>query len=376
MQTKKIKIPYYANGHYRYNINHTIIGQGRFFPFFMRFHHIAEAATLTLILAAPVAQAQEGTTAYQSLNVPSSAHVYALGGHNISLIDDDINLVEQNPALLGPEFDHQVGLNYMRYMGSTNFMGARYGQGIDEHSAFGVGVQYFGYGSFDRAETDGTRDGTFSAYDLALSVTYTRDIVTNLRGGITLKYMSSKYDEYSAGAIAADIGVNYYNPDNDLSLSLVAKNLGGQVKKFGDTRDDLPWDIQLGYSQMLRNAPVRLSVTACNLRHWHLPYYVPEDKNNSQSDLVEKDSFGSNLMRHLVFGVEVVPRDNMWIGLGYNYKVRTDMSTYQRNFLSGFSIGAGLKVRALGFSFAFAQPHSSASTFMLNLTTSIGELLK
>lgn len=354
-----------------------MVSIGFYFSTLMRnFHHTIIAAILLMLSAVLPVQAEDGTKAYQYLGVPVSSHVYALGGHNISLIDDDINLVEQNPALLGPEFDHQVGLNYMRYLGSTNFMGARYGQGIDEHSAVGVGIQYFGYGDMDRADIDGTRSGTFTAHDLAISATYTRDIVTNLRGGITLKYLSSKYDEFSAGAIAVDLGINYYNPDNDLSLSIVAKNLGGQVKKFNDKRDDLPWDIQLGYSQMLKSAPVRLSITACNLRWWHLPYYTPADKNNSQSELVKKDKFGSNLLRHLVLGVEYVPTERMWIGLGYNYKVRTDMSTYQRNFLSGMSIGAGLKVKALGFSVALAQPHSSATTFMVNLTTSIGELLK
>ena len=62
--------------------------------------------------------------------------------------------------------------------------------------------------------------------------------------------------------------------------------------------------------------------------------------------------------------------------MGYNYKVRTDMSTYNRNFLSGRSIGAGLKVKSFGFGVALAQPHTGATTFMFNLTTSIGELLK
>ena len=95
---------------------------------------------ISLLLVSAVSlivSAQDGTTAYQFLNVPVSSHVYALGGHNISIIDDDINLVEQNPALLGKEFDHQVGLNYMHYIGGTNFMGARYGQGIFGHWAVG-----------------------------------------------------------------------------------------------------------------------------------------------------------------------------------------------------------------------------------------------
>lgn len=331
---------------------------------------------LLLAVMAVTVRAQDGTTAYQFLDVPVSSHVYALGGHNISVIDDDINLVEQNPALLGKEFDHQVGLNYMRYIGGTNFMGGRYGQGIGEHGAFGVGIQYYGYGKMDATDVSGAVTGSFNASDMAFTLTYSHDISERMRGGISVKYVYSSYESYTAGAIAVDLGANYYNPDNDLSVSLVAKNLGGQVKKFNDKRDKLPWDVQLGMSKGLGSTPFRLSVTAFNLTKWKLPYYEPADKSNSTSDLIEKDSFASNLFRHLVFGLEYLPADNIYIAAGYNYKTRTDMSTYKRNFLSGFSIGGGLRVKALGFGVAFAQPHTGATTFMFNLTTSIGELMR
>ncbi len=316
------------------------------------------------------------TTAYNFLNVPSSSHVYGLGGHNLTIIDDDINLIEQNPALLGPEFDHQVGINYMRYIGETNFAGLRYGQGVSEHGAFAVGVQYFGYGNIQGAAIDGTKTGTFSASDIAFSLSYSHDISDRFRGGITLKYLYSKYEDYSAGAVAADLGVNYYDPDHEFSASLVAKNLGGQVKKFNEYKDNLPWDIQVGVSKMLGHAPLRLHITAYELTRWNSPYYKIEDVNNPNSGLIKKDSFGSNLLRHLVFGVDVLPTDNIYLGIGYNYRTRTDMATYKRDFMSGLSVGAGLKVRAFGIGAAFARPHTGASTFMFNLTTSIGELLK
>ncbi len=316
------------------------------------------------------------TTAYNFLSVPASSHVYGLGGHNLTIIDDDINLVEQNPALLGPEFDHQVGVNYMRYIGDTNFAGLRYGQGVSEHGAFGVGVQYFGYGNLQGAAVDGTRTGTFSASDMAFSLTYSHDISEKFRGGITLKYLYSKYEDYSAGAVAADLGINFYDPDHEFSASLVAKNLGGQVKKFNEYKDNLPWDIQVGMSKMLSMAPIRLHVTAYELTRWNSPYYKIEDVNNPNSALVKKESFGSNLMRHLVFAADILPTDNIYLGIGYNYRTRTDMATYKRDFMSGLSIGGGLKVRAFGIGAAFARPHTGASTFMFNLTTSIGELMR
>jgi len=333
---------------------------------------------LTVALWTISALADEGskTTAYDFLNVPVSSHVYGLGGHNLTIIDDDINLVEQNPALLGPEFDHQVGLNYMRYIGQTNFAGLRYGQGVSEHGAIAAGIQYFGYGNLQGADIDGTRTGTFSASDIAFSLTYSHDISEKFRGGITLKYLYSKYEDYTAGAVAADLGINYYDPDHEFSASLVAKNLGGQVKKFNEFKDNLPWDIQLGFSKMLNMAPIRLHVTAYELARWSSPYYKIVDVNNPNSDLIKKESFGSNLLRHLVFGVDVLPTNNTYLGIGYNYRTRTDMATYKRDFMSGLSVGGGLKVRAFGFGVAFARPHTGASTFMFNLTTSIGELMK
>lgn len=320
--------------------------------------------------------AQDGSTAYNFLNIPTSSHVYGLGGHNISIIDDDINLIEQNPALLGPEFEKQIGINYMRYIGGSNFMGARFGNEIGEHNAWAVGVQYYGYGEFTAADIDGTVTGTFNASDIAFSATYSHDINDRMRGGITMKALSSKYEDYSAFALCADLGINYYNPDNDLSLSLVLKNLGGQLTKFNETYDRLPWDIQLGFSKFLTNTSIRISVTATHLTKWELPYYVREDQNSTTSDLIEKNSFTDNLFRHLTFAAEYVPSEKFYIGIGYNHKTRTDMSTYSRNFVSGFSATAGIKTKSIGVGIALAQPHTGATTFMANFTMSLASLLK
>ena len=52
------------------------------------------------------------------------------------------------------------------------------------------------------------------------------------------------------------------------------------------------------------------------------------------------------------------------------------MSTYSRSFLSGFSLGASLKVKMFGIGVALAQPHSGATTFMFNLSTSISDFMR
>ncbi len=314
----------------------------------------------------------DGSTAYNFLNISTSSHMYGLGGVNISLIDDDINVTDQNPALLGPEVEKQLGISYMRYIGESNFAGVKYGMAAGERSAWAVSVQYFDYGKMTSADVSGNITGTFSVKDICFGGTYSHDITDRLRGGISIKGIYSAYDEYSAFAVASDLGLNYFDPEKDLSLSFVVANLGGQVKRFNESYDRLPVDLRLGLTKMLANVPLRLSVTAWNLTRWNLPYYEVGD-GSAGTEEKKKDSFGSNLMRHLVFAAEFVPSDKFYVGVGYNYKTRTDMSTYSRSFLSGFSLSAGLNVRRFGLGVAFAQPHSGATTLMFSITTRLAE---
>ena len=318
------------------------------------------------------AAAEDSSPAYSFLNLPSSTLTYGLGGINITAIEDDINSVDQNPGLLGPEVDMQLGVNYMRYIGESNFAGVKFARRAGDHGAWMAGIQYFGYGTIKGADMDGVLTGDFSPKDMMVNGTYSHDISERWRGGATLKFVYSTYDSYSAIAIATDLGVNYYDPETSLSFSAVVANLGGQVKRFAESYDRLPIDVRLGISKSFGSLPVIWSVTAWNLTKWHLPFYDNGDGTTSSSPVI-KDNFGSNLMRHLVFAADFIPSEKFHVGLGYNYKTRTDMSTYKRSFLSGFSVCAGLNVRNFAVGVALAQPHNGATTIMLNLSTKLYE---
>lgn len=333
--------------------------------------HIAGAVLCALAIV-PTASAQDGSSAYNFLNVTPSSKVYGLGGVNISLVDSDLLSTEGNPALLGPEMNGQIGLNYMHYIGGSNFAGVRYAHAAGERAAWSAEVRYFGYGSMKETLPDGSYVGDFSPKDVSFGATYSHDIVGRWRGGISLRGLYSSYAEYSAFALSTDLGLNYYDDERDLSFSLVVANLGGQVKRFNESYERLPIDVRLGWSQSFGTFPVRFSVTAWNLTKWKLPYLDAGDGTGTPE---LKDSFKSNLFRHLVFGADIIASPNYYIGLGYNYKTRTDMSTYTRSFLSGFSLCAGLNVSSFAVGVALAQPHTGATTFMLNLTCRLDELL-
>ena len=315
---------------------------------------------------------QDGSTAYQFLNVTSSARIYGLGGVNVTLVDDDISVVDQNPALLGSEMSGMVAFNYMHYLGGSNFAGLRYGHSAGERGAWSASVRYFGYGSMKETLPDGSIVGDFSPKDVSFGAMYSHDITDRLRGGIEVKGLYSGYADYSAFALATDLGINYYDQDRDLSLSIVVANLGGQVKKFNEHSEKLPIDLRIGWSQSFGNFPLRFSITAWNLTKWKLPYVETGD---GTQDAEVKESFGSNLFRHLVFGIDLISSPNYYISLGYNYKTRTDMSTYSRNMLSGFSLGGGFRLRDFAVSLALAQPHKGGTTMMLNLSYNLSNIL-
>ena len=327
-----------------------------------------------VVMSAVSVRAQDGSSAYNWLNITSSSKIYGLGGLNISLVDDDLGSSDQNPALLGGEMSGQILVNYMRYLGGSNFAGARYAHRMGERGAWSAGIQYFGYGSMKETLPDGTVVGDFSPKDVSFGGTYSHDFTDRLRGGINLKLLYSGYADYTAFALATDIGLNYYVAEKDLSLGIVLANLGGQIKRFDQAYDRLPFDVRLGWSQSFGNFPVRFSITAWNLTKWHLPY-VDNGDGSADAEPQIKDSFGSNLLRHLVFGADLISSQNFYLGIGYNYKTRTDMSTDSRKFFSGWSLAGGLRTRTFGVGVALAQPHTGGTTFMVNLTLSMNDLL-
>ena len=327
--------------------------------------------SVLLCLTACVGYAQGGATSYDFLEIPSSSYVFGMGGVNVSTVHSDLDLAMQNPALIGPENDKELKVGYMHYYGSSNFASVRYGQAAGERGAWAAGIRYLNYGSFQGYESNGISTGTFTVQDVIFEGTYSHDFTYRLRGGINVKMVYSSYEQYTAFAMAADLGLCYYDEDHDISLGLALKNMGGQLKRFEERYNRVPFDVQLGLTKGFKDT-FSFSITAWNLTKWRLPYYVHEEGSETEE---HEAGFFRNLFRHLVFGVDYAPSEKFYISLGYNYKQASDMASYQRNFFSGFSLGAGFKVKAFSVGAAFAMPHKGASTILLNLGLDISELL-
>ena len=97
--------------------------------------------TIITILWAVLASAQESQTEYNFLRLPVSAHAAALGGDNITIIEDDEALIFNNPALLSSVSDKTINLNYMNYMSGVNTASAAFIRVVKEKASWAVSAQ-------------------------------------------------------------------------------------------------------------------------------------------------------------------------------------------------------------------------------------------
>ena len=286
--------------------------------------------------------AQEGKMGYQFLNIPVSAHSAALGGANISIIEDDASMMWTNAALLTNVSDNSILLGYNSYIRSSHLMSAGYTKAIGERGTWALGAQMLDYGKMDETDEQGSVVGSFSAKDLNFQTSYSYMLSDYWSGAITAKVLLSNYANYSSTAL----GLNYFDEAHGFSFSAVGRNLGGQVKSLYDdgVKESMPFDLAFGLSKDFANAPLRVSLTADDVTHWDDVKFI----------------------QHFVLGMDILPSSNTWVALGYNFRRAHEMKVADKSNWAGFSIGAGLNVKKFKVGVAYGNYHVAASSFLIN----------
>lgn len=309
---------------------------------------------LLLTMMSVAVCAQESQTAYNFLRVPMSAHAAGLGGDNISLVEDDPSLVYNNPALLSSVEDKTLGLNVMTYMQGAVIGGASFSKVVDDKCSWGVMAQYANYGSMKETNVENLQTGTFSANDIALQGVFSYQLAKNLVGGITAKWIGSFVGKYNSTAVGVDLGLNYYNPGLDLSVSAVAKNLGGQLSAYDDIYEKMPSDVQIGATKGFGNMPFRVSLTVVDVNH------ITDYK----------------FIDHCVIGLDLLLGEQFYVSGGYNcrrareMKITTSDNT-ESSHGAGLSLGAGLKLDRFKLNVGWAKYHVSSHSLVFNMAYSL-----
>lgn len=293
--------------------------------------------------------AQESQSAYSFLRVPVSAHGSAVGGENITLIEDDASLIFSNPSLLSSVSDGTLGLNYMNYMSGVNTVSATYVKVPKDRLTAGVSAQLMDYGKMKEVDANNVVTGEFSSRDIALGCYVSYNLTQRLVGGIAAKWITSYIAGYNSMAVCVDLGANYYDPDRDLSLSLVARNLGGQVKAYDENYERLPLEVLAGVTKRLTGAPIRLSLTMQDMTHWDYKF-----------------------INHLTVGAEILLSDQIWVGGGMNFRRANNMKIVSGEESSshgaGLTLGGGVTLERFKFGLSYGKYHVSSSSIIANIS--------
>ncbi len=305
--------------------------------------------SIILTLFAAKMGAQESQTGYNFLRLPVSAHAAALGGDNITLIEDDEALAFHNPALLTSVSDKTINLNYMSYMKGVNMASASFNRIVGEKASWAVSAQYVDYGKMKQTDENNIQSGEFSAKDISLAGYFSYMLSERIAGGISAKLITSYIGDYNSIAMGVDLGINYYDPDYEWSISAVAKNLGGQLKAYEEEYVKMPFDLQLGVSKHFINTPFRVSATLVNLNHW--------DKG---------------LKNHAIIGAELLLSESFWVGAGYNSRRADEMKIVsgedeESSHGVGWSLGGGINLERFHLNIAYGKYHVSSNSLLLNI---------
>jgi long-subunit fatty acid transport protein len=296
------------------------------------------------------ALAQESQTVYNFLRLPESSHAAALGGDNISIIEDDATLALSNPALLTSVSSRTVTLGYMNYMSGVGMYTAGYTHVINDKATVGGTIHYLNYGKLKEYNEYDQEMGTFNPSDITFEGILAYTLTKRLAGGVGAKIIYSKMGFYKSTAAAIDLGLNYYDPNLDLSVSFAMKNLGGQLSAYNEDFESLPFEILLGGSYQIKNSPVRVSLTFCDLNHWDYAF-----------------------LRHACIGVDLRLIPQFYIAAGYNARRAYTMKTTDLNSNSesshgaGWNFGAGLMLDRFKLNFSYGKYHVNSSSLMFNL---------
>jgi hypothetical protein len=320
-----------------------------------------------------------GSRTYDFLNLTNSARVAALGGKNISLNDNDLNLAFHNPALLTPAMDKNLVINYVAYFADINYGYTSYALDMEKLGTFAIGMHYINYGTFEAADPDGTRTGKFYGADYALNLIYSRPIDSFFRVGVNIKPLYSHLEHYMSYGIAADLGITFTFNEGLSTLAATIRNAGFQVKSYtGNYREPIPFELLLGFTHKLKFAPFRLSITACNLQKYKLTYDKTTDNetdiNGTGQQQSKLEKFADNFFRHFIAGVEFVPGRVLFASISYNYQRRSELALDNYPGTVGFSYGFGLRLKKFSLAYGRAVYHAAGGSNHLSFSLNFSQI--
>ena len=322
-----------------------------------------------------------GDNTYEFLNLTNSARIASMGGNFLAIKDNDITLSLANPSLITEKMHNNMALSFVDYFSDINYGFVSYSRTFEKIGSFVGSMQFIDYGDFSYADISGEQYGKFNVGELAMNVSWGRQLDSLFSIGANFKMIYSAFESYKSFGIAVDVAGTYHNPEKDFTVSLLARNIGRQLVSYrAGNNEPLPFEIQLGMSKRLSHLPFRYSILITHLEKWNLSYDNPLNSNSGIDPITGEEikenkigDFADNLMRHIVVGGEFLLTKNFNIRLGYNYQRRQEMKVSTKLSTIGFSWGFGFKISKFHFNYSRSAYHLVGSPNYITMTTNLSD---
>lgn len=287
---------------------------------------------------------------YQFLRLASSARAAALSGCFVS-VPNDASAVYYNPASISTVDEKRFSTSFLKHVLDINSGLVSYMKEYEDVGIIAASIAYTSYGSFDYADKDGNKGGTFGANNMSIAATYSNELDTNLYYGVTLKFIYAGLENYSSTAMAVDAGIFYELADGRTTFGASVLNSGMQLSTLNGVDEKLPLDVRIGASHRLRGLPL-----LANISFHHLA--------DDAGGFFEK-------FRNFSLGGELYIGKFVRLRLGYDNQIRTYTSVTSSKGMSGLSGGFGLFLKDINIDYGVAQYGSAATLHRFSINYEI-----
>jgi hypothetical protein len=320
----------------------------------------------TLFAVFSYSQTKVGTTAANFLNIPVGPRATGMGGA-FTAVADDATTAFWNAGGLSRVPRSELTFAYTEWLVQTHFNWLGFVFKFDEDNAMSLWINQLDYGE-EEITVESQPNGTGSkwkAEDIALGLSYGRNLTDRFSIGATVKYISQSIWNESATAWAVDVGLLFFTPLEGLSLGVNISNFGTEMQLEG--RDLLlPADIDPSNTGNNSNISSTLLTDP-----WPLPldfavglaYHAVNDEQ-WKITLASDVHVPSNQDTYFNFGSELIWSKVISLRVGYNkLLLRESDSVFKRSGEIGLTAGIGLQYDFGGFFAKFDYSYSDFGIF-------------
>ncbi len=267
-----------------------------------------------------------GTRAMTFLKIGVGAKAIGMGESQVADAND-LYATYWNPAGLAQLQRPQLGLMHNEWFEGINHQFVGFAHPLGKAGTLGGSLIYLSYGELEGYDIDENgepvKTENFRPYDLALILSYARQLASAFSLGANAKWVREKIDTESAQAVAFDVGGLYTIPNSSLSLGFNVQHLGAKAK-FVEESFSLPVNIKVGAAYKLLDEAFTLAVDVNR----------PTDNDPT-----------------IGFGAAFTASELIHLRTGYKYKLGgNDLGT-----ASGITSGIGFTIEGFQIDYAFVS---------------------